>query len=179
MTKESRKNMKNIKTFLAIFSLVMAFALSASAQNITFTSLDGKKVDLDSEKGKVVVLAIGATWLPLSKNQASAINKLSRKYSGRDVSFYFIATDSNIAKSKNYASDDQVRLFGQNNKLTVSILRDAEGGASIKQYKVEQLPAFVILDKEGKAVGTPFSGSDSDPNNDISVELGRKIDQVL
>ena len=177
--KAFRKNMKNIKSIVAIFSLVIAFVLSASAQNVTFSSLDGKKVDLASEKGKVVVLAIGASWLPLSKDQAAAINKLSRKYSGRAVSFYFIATDSNVPKSKNYASDDQIRVFGQNSKLTVSILRDAEGGLSVKQYKVEQLPAFVILDKEGKIVGTPFSGADADPKNDISVELSGRIDKIL
>jgi thiol-disulfide isomerase/thioredoxin len=173
------KYMKNIKSILAVFSLVIVFALSASAQNVTFTSLGGEKIDLASQKGKVVVLAIGASWLPLSKDQAAAINKLSRKYNGRDVVFYFIATDSTSAKSKNYASDEQVRKFGETSKLTVSILRDADGVSTVKQYKIDQLPAFVILDKEGKLVGEPFSGVDSDPKNDISVLLSGKIDKVL
>lgn len=171
--------MKNIKSFLAVFSLVIAFALSVSAQNVTFTSLGGEKIDLDSQKGKVVVLAIGASWLPLSKDQAAAINKLTRKYSGRDVVFYFIATDSSSAKSKNYASDDQIRKFGETSKLTVSILRDSDGVSSVKQYKVDQLPAFVILDKEGKLAGEPFSGFDSDPKNDLSVLLSGRIDKIL
>lgn len=169
--------MKNIKAIFAIFGLLVAFSFAARAQDITFTSLDGAKINLASEKGKVVVLAIGASWLPLSKNQAVAINKLAKKYSGKDVAFYFIATDSTSAKSKNYASDDVIRKFTQSNKLTVSVLRDSDGTTSIKQYKIDQMPAFVILDKEGKIVGTPFGGID--PDTDISAILSPKIDAIL
>jgi hypothetical protein len=80
--------MKNIKSLLAIFSFVFAFSFTASAQDITFTSLDGEKVDLQSQKGKVVVLAIGASWLPLSK-ASRRINKLSRKYAGAMSRFFY------------------------------------------------------------------------------------------
>ncbi|HEY0462339.1 MAG TPA: TlpA disulfide reductase family protein [Pyrinomonadaceae bacterium] len=169
--------MKNIKSILAIFGLLIVFSFAIQAQNITFTSIEGAKVDLASQKGKVVVLGIGASWLPLSKDQAVAINKLSKKYAGRDVAFYFIATDSTSAKSKNYASDDDIRKFSQTNKLTISILRDADGATSIKQYKIDQMPAFVILDREGKLSGAPFGGID--PDTDISAILSKKIDAIL
>jgi thiol-disulfide isomerase/thioredoxin len=169
--------MKNIKSIFAVFGLLIAFSFAAAAQTITFTSLDGAKVDLASDKGKVVVLAIGASWLPLSKDQAVAINKLSKKYAGKDIAFYFITTDSTAAKSKNYASDDDIRKFGQANKLTISILRDSDGVLSKKQYKIDQMPAFIILDKEGKLAGTPFGGID--PDTDISVLLSKKIDAIL
>ena len=169
--------MKNIKLLLAIFGLLTAFSFSAAAQNITFTSLDGEKIDLQSQKGKVVVMAIGASWLPLSKGQADAINKLSRKYAGRDVAFFFIATDSETAKSKNYASNADIRKFGESSKLSVSILRDADGLQTVKQYKVDQLPTFIILDKSGKLATEPFGGID--PKSDISLLLSQKIDQIL
>ena len=169
--------MKNIKSILAVFGLLIAFSFAARAQNITFTSIDGAKVDLSSQKGKVVVLAIGASWLPLSKDQATAINKLAKKYAGKEVSFYFIATDSTSAKSKNYASDEDIRKFGQTNKLTISILRDSDGALVIKQYKIDQMPAFVILDKEGNVSGAPFGGID--PETDISVPLSKRIDPLL
>lgn len=170
--------MKNIKFLFAIFSLVTVFALAATAQRtVNFTSLSGEKIELESQKGKVVVMAVGASWLPLSKDQAAAINKLTRKYAGRDVVFYFIATDSSIAKSKNYASDEQIRKFGEDNKLSVSILRDSDGLQTVKEYKIDQLPSFIILDKQGKLAAGPFSGSD--PKNDISVTLSQKIDAIL
>lgn len=169
--------MKNIKLFFLTLSLVFAFIFSAQAQDVNFTTLGGEKIDLASEKGKVVVLAIGASWLPLSKNQAAAINKLKRKYTGSEVAFYFIATDSNVQKSKNYASNEQIQKFAESNQLTISILRDSDGVLSIKQYKVDQLPAFIILDKEGKLADGPFTGLD--PKSDISVPLAAKIDKLL
>jgi thiol-disulfide isomerase/thioredoxin len=169
--------MKNIKSIFAVLGLLLAFSFAARAQNITFTSLDGAKVDVSSQKGKVVVLAIGASWLPLSKDQAVAVNKLAKKYTGKDVAFYFIATDSTAAKSKNFASDDDIRKFSQSNKLTITILRDSDGVISKKQYKIDQMPAFIILDKEGKLAGTPFGGID--PDTDISAILSKKIDAIL
>ena len=169
--------MKNIKSILAVFGLLIAFSFAARAQTITFTSLEGTKVDLASQKGKIVVLAVGASWLPLSKDQAAAINKLSKKYAGQDVAIYFIATDSISPKSKNYATDDDIRKFGQTNKLTVSILRDSDGALLVKQYKIDQMPSFIILDKEGRLADGPFGGID--PKADISAILSQKIDKIL
>lgn len=169
--------MKHIKLLLAALIIAIAASFSVSAQDVTFTSLGGEKIDLASQKGKVIVLAIGASWLPLSRGQAAAINKLTNKYTDRDVAFYFIATDSTSAKSKNYASDDQIRKFAESNKLTISVLRDSDGSLSTKQYKIDQLPAFIILDKEGKTADGPFTGID--PKSDISIPLSQKIDKLL
>lgn len=169
--------MKNIKSIIAVFSLVFVFALSASAQNVVFTSIEGEKIDIQSQKGNVVVMAIGATWLPLSKNQSEAINKLAKKYAGRDVVFYFIATDSASEKSRNFASNEQLRTFVSNNKLSVNILRDSEGAISSRSFNIDQLPAFIVLDKEGKLATKPFSGID--PKTDISVPISQAIDRIL
>ena len=38
-------------------------------QTASLHTLDGEVVSLPTLKGKVVVLAIGASWLPLSKQQ--------------------------------------------------------------------------------------------------------------
>ena len=170
--------MKNIKLFLTSLTLVFAFSLMSSAQTISFTSIEGQKIDLEAEKGKVVVLAIGAQWLPLSNQQAISINKLSKKYTGKDVSFYFISADSSSPKSKNYASDDDLRKFASTNKLSVSILRDSDGAVSLKSFKIDQLPSFVILDKTGK-IATTFNGLDADPKSDISVKISQEVDKIL
>ena len=169
--------MKHIKLFFLSLSLVLTFAFGALAQEVNFTTLGGEKIDLAQDKGKVVVLAIGASWLPLSKNQATAINKLKRQYNDQEVVFYSIATDSNVQKSKNYASNEQIQRFAETNKLTISILRDSDGALSVKQYKVDQLPAFIILDKQGRVADGPFTGID--PKSDISEPLAAKINKLL
>ncbi len=92
--------------------------------------------------------------------------------------FYFISADSSSPKSKNYASDEDLRKFADTNKLTVSILRDSDGAVSLKKFNIDQLPSFVVLDKTGKVAST-FSGSDGDPKSDISVKISQEVDKIL
>ena len=145
------KNMKKIKSTLSSLSS-LPFSVdhqSFGAKYYVHLSY-GEKIDLEAQKGKVVVLAIGAQWLPLSNLQAEYINKLAKKYANRDVVFYFISADSTSEKSKNYASDEDIRKFADDNKLSVTVLRDSDGATSLKKFKIDQLPSFVILDKTGK-----------------------------
>lgn len=169
--------MKNIKSILAVFGLLIAFSFAAQAQAVSLTSLDGEKVNITGQTGKVVVLAVGATWLPLSKDQAVIINKLAKKYAGRDVVIYFVATDSANAKSKNFASNEEISAFETKNKLGVTTLRDSDGLLTLKKFAVDQLPSFVILDKTGKSIGEPFGGID--PESDISIPISKAIDKLL
>ncbi|CAN5866357.1 hypothetical protein BH20ACI4_BH20ACI4_16580 [soil metagenome] len=169
--------MKNIKILLAVFSLVMTFSFSALAQSKTLVSLDGGNINIEGQKGKITVLAIGASWLPLSKNQVETVNKLAKKYANKNVVFYFVATDSINAKSKNYASDDDLKKFVTKNKLTVATLRDSDGLLTIKSYKLDQLPAFVILGKDGVLATEPIGGID--PLTDISVPISEIIDKNM
>ena len=169
--------MKNIKSILAVFGLLVVFSLAVSAQT-NLTSLDGGKVNVEGQKGKVVVLAIGASWLPLSKEQAVITNKLAKKYAGRDVVIYFVATDSASVKSKNYAGDAELTAFATKNKLSVSVLRDSEGLQTLKKFGCDQLPSFVVLDQNGE-VAEVFGGIDTNPRNDLSVQISQTIDKLL
>lgn len=157
--------------------MLVVFALSVSAQT-NLTALDGSKVNVEGQKGKIVVLAIGASWLPLSKEQAAITNKLAKKYAGSDVAVYFVTTDSANAKSKNFASDEEVKAFATKNKLTVSVLRDSDGAQTVKKFEVDQLPSFVVLDQNGKVVQV-FGGIDTDPKNDLSAKISQTIDKLL
>ena len=171
--------MKNIKFLLVVFSLIFIFSSVGFAQNATLTALDGKSVSLSEQKGKVVVLAIGATWLPLSTNQAIVINQLSKKYLGKDVVIYFVATDSTAAKSKNFAGDDKLESFAVTNKMTAPILRDSDGATTLKKFNVDQLPAFVLIDKDGKMIGEAFGGVTPKQEKNLSDAISQAIDKAL
>jgi len=170
------KCMKTIKGFIAILTVTFAASFAASAQ-VNLTSLDGKSVNLEGQNGKVVVLAIGASWLPLSGKQAEFTNALAKKYTGKNVVFYFVATDSANPKSKNYATDDAIKKFAFGNKLTATVLRDSDGAATLKKFNVEQVPSFVILDKNGKQIGDVFGGID--PKYDVTIPISKAIDKIL
>jgi thiol-disulfide isomerase/thioredoxin len=166
------------KSFIwAVAMIAFTFTGSALAQSsLALKSLDGAMVDVQAQKNKVVVLAVGASWLPLSKDQAVIINKLVRKYGGQAVAIYWVSNDSDSTKSKNYATDEQLKAWADKNKLAATVLRDPTGQA-VKRFSVDQLPAFVVLDKTGKISGTSFGGID--PENDITPDIAAKIDALL
>lgn len=168
--------MKTLKT-TGLTLIVLALFAFATASQTPLPKLDGGTADVQAQKGKIVVLAIGASWLPLSNKQAEYTNMLAKKYAGRDVVFYFVMTDSTNVKSRNYADDASVRKFGTENKLTISILRDSDGSVVLKKFKFDQVPSFVILDKNGNQAGDAFEGID--PKFDITVPISKKVDSLL
>lgn len=151
---------------------------TAAPQAVEFTlrSIDGQMITSESLHGEVVVLAFGASWLPLSRTQLQGIRKLADKYSERGVVVYWVSTDSESPKSKNFATDDQLRAFAKKYGLSVTVLRDPDGKIS-RQFKVDQLPAIVILDKQGNSVGLPIGGLD--PEGNLTEQLAPRLEEVL
>jgi hypothetical protein len=168
--------MSTIRNFILGLAIFMSLAVAGSAQT-GLTALDGTKVSLASNKGKVVILAVGASWLPLSAKQAEFSNVLSKRYTGKDVVVYFVVTDSATARSKNYASNDDILKFTTASKLTVPVLRDPDGAVTLKLYNIDQLPSFVIIDKQGNQVGEPFGGID--PKSDVTIPISKAVDKLL
>lgn len=170
--------MKLIKTFAAALFVSALFAISAYSQ-VSLSSLDGNHVDIEGQRGKVVILAVGGNWvpLPLSTKLADFSNTLARRYTGKDVVVYFVSTDASAAKSRNFASDDDLRKFATTTKLNVPILRDPDGVVVLKRYAIDQVPAFVIIDKTGHQAGEVFGGID--PKNDVTLPISKAVDKLL
>jgi len=168
--------MNTIKSFIGVFALVAASVIAATAQT-SLPALNGSQVDLQGQRGKVVILALGASWLPLSGKQAEYTNMLAKRYTGKNVVVYFVATDSTTAKSKNFATNADIEKFVVGSKLAVPVLRDSDGTVTLKKFNVDQLPSFVILDKQGNVSGTAFGGID--PKFDITVPISKAVDKLL
>jgi cytochrome c biogenesis protein CcmG/thiol:disulfide interchange protein DsbE len=174
--------LKNRKSLLALFSLVLlASSLvlgqkgAAAPVDFSLRSIDGQTISAESLRGEVVVLAFGASWLPLSKAQLQGIRKLADEYSDRGVVVYWVSTESEDPKSKNFASDEQLRAFAQKYGLKVTVLRDPDGAVS-KRFGIDQLPSIVIIDKQGHA-SEPIGGLD--PNGNLANQLAERLDKVL
>lgn len=170
--------LNNQKRFLAglLVVLLSSFAIAQERVDFSLRSIDGQTVSSESLRGEVVVMAFGASWLPLSKTQLQGVRKLADEYSKRGVVVYWVSTESNDAKSKNFASDDQLKAFSQKYGLNVTVLRDPDGAVS-KRFGVDQLPSIVILDKEGNVSGAPIGGLD--PNGNLAAQLAPRLDKLL
>ncbi|MGI9068392.1 MAG: peroxiredoxin family protein [Pyrinomonadaceae bacterium] len=169
----------NRKPLLALFLVMLLGSSLALAQKgpiqFSLRSIDGQTITSDSLRGEVVVLAFGASWLPLSKTQLQGVRKLADEYSDRGVVVYWVSTESEDQKSKNFASDDQLRAFAQKYGLKVTVLRDPDGAVS-KKFGIDQLPSIVIIDKQGNA-SEPIGGLD--PNGNLAGQLASRLDKVL
>lgn len=172
----------NRKPLLALFLMVVIGSSLALAQNrepaqvdFSLRSVDGQTITSDSLRGEVVVLAFGASWLPLSKAQLQGIRKLADEYSDRGVVVYWVSTESADPKSKNFASDENLKAFAQKYGLKVTVLRDFDGAVS-KKFGIDQLPSIVIIDKQGNA-SEPIGGLD--PNGNLANQLASRLDKVL
>ncbi len=170
----------NRKRFLAVLLgiplAVLAVAQDRPGVQFSLRSIDGQTVTSDSLRGEVVVMAFGASWLPLSKTQLQGVRKLADEYSQRGVVVYWVSTESEDAKSKNFASDEQLRAFAQKYGLKVTVLRDPNGLVS-KKMGVDQLPSIVIIDKQGNVVGEPIGGLD--PGGNLAGQLATRLDRIL
>lgn len=141
-----------------------------------FRSIDGQAIGTSEVRGQVVVLVVGANWLPISRKQAQNIRKLANEYGKRGVVVYWVSTDSESPKSKNYASDEQLKAFSRRHDMNVTVLRDPEA-AIVKQMGVDQLPAIVILDKGGRVFRSPLAGLDLEDN--LTERLAEPLNAVL
>jgi thiol-disulfide isomerase/thioredoxin len=171
--------MRTVKGFIALLGLVTGFAVAASAQSLA--SLDGSRVALDAQQGKVVILSYGASWLPLSGKQAEFANQLAKKYAGRNVAVYYVLTDSSNPRSKNFASAEALQKWSFDNKVSVPVLIDADGAATFRKYRIEQVPSFIIIDRNGVLSGDPIGGieTSSTPGNDAVTRISRVVDRLL
>jgi peroxiredoxin len=180
--KKAQKARKKNRVLAALMMMTIAgctaFAQNPANRHVDFSlrSVDGQTVTSDSLHGEVVVLAFGASWLPLSKTQLQGVRKLADEYSSRGVVVYWVSTESDDSKSKNYASDEQLRTFAQKYGLKVTVLRDPDGVIS-KKFGVDQLPSIVILDKQGNVSDGPIGGLD--PTGNLASQLAARLDKLL
>ena len=123
----------------------------------SFRSLDGGNVTSSDLRGKVAVLIFGDSRLRITKEQAESVRLLAFEFAPKGVAFYLVSTDSETPRSKNYASDEEVRERLRRRGLQLTVLRDP-GGKTLRKYGKRQIPLVVVLDTEGRVEGKPLQG---------------------
>jgi peroxiredoxin len=154
-------------------------AASPAVEGVSFNlkTVEGGSITSEMLRGDVVVLAFGASWLPIPRAQVQGVQQLADEFGARDVRVYWVSTDSDSPKSKNYATDDQLRAFARRNTLKIAILRDPDG-TLFKTLGVErnQLPAIVIIDKQGN-VSEAIGGFASETS--LVEQLSPRLNKLL
>ncbi|HKG20472.1 MAG TPA: TlpA disulfide reductase family protein [Blastocatellia bacterium] len=164
--------LKDMKTVISMVVLTACLSLTAGAQDLTFVTPGGQTKALSGERGKVVVLLFGGVQDPQCRDEFKALQSLSERYRGKDVSIYWVSVDS-PAEVPDSRLTNPCGAAG-----SVVVLRDQNRGG-FKRYsgRVAQLPTIVVLNQQGELQGQPRGGFN--PNSDFVNDLANVIDGLL
>jgi len=112
---------------------------------LTFTAVDGQKVDLAKLRGKVVLLDFWATWCPPCVEEAPNVVAAYNKF--KDQGFEIIGISLDKTKSA-------LTKFTEENKMPWPQFFDGQGWGNefAKRFNIQAVPTMWLLDREGKLI---------------------------
>lgn len=116
-----------------------------------YKNFEGGKTSLDDFKGKYVYINLWATWCGSCYESIPSINKYVKKY--KDIKFISIAWQDDEKKWKKVVKERQFD--------GVQLLANADDNSFFDDYRVNSVPKYILLDKDGKIIiNNPPSPSD-------------------
>ena len=112
------------------------------APDFSLADINGKRFDLSDFKGKYVYMDIWATWCGPCKVQIPFMKELEKQY--HDAPIYFVSVSLDKLEDKPIWE----KMVRENQMSGVQLFAGREDNFGF-DYKIEYIPTFIILDKEG------------------------------
>jgi thiol-disulfide isomerase/thioredoxin len=128
----------------------------------------GKKTTkLSDFKGKYVYIDVWATWCGPCRAEIPALQKIAKKYRGKNIEFVSISIDTDKDKEK-------WKTFVKEKKLSgVQLFADKNWNSDfVKAFGISAIPRFILIDPTGKVVK-------ADAARPSSLKLQEDIDKLL
>jgi|GEM_PF-500658 len=138
------------------YNTLKNLAPGKKSPSFAFPQTNGNILKLEDLKGKYVFIDVWATWCEPCKKEIPAMKALEEKYKGK-VTFISISVDSPQDKDAwaKFVEKEDLRgyqLFADN----------AFNSFFIKQYDIDAVPRFILIDKEGKIISADAPKPSSD-----------------
>ena len=131
------------------------------APDFVLADREGNAVQLSDYRGKVVYLDFWATWCSPCVRMMPHSQRLQDQFENQDVVFLFVSLDKNKSSWE---------TFVKNNKLSgVHVATDNKNiyqSEIAKLYRVKHLPAYFLIDKNGKISRSPAKS----PSSSLIIE---------
>lgn len=115
-----------------------ALEIGSAAPAFDLPGLDGKKVSLDSYKGKIVLLDFWATWCGPCRMTMPVLDRLQKEYPG----------DMTVLAINLQEPSDVVQKYVREQGLAARVLLD-ESGTVGETYGTGSIPMQVLVDRAG------------------------------
>lgn len=134
-----------------------------AAPAFVLTTIEGRSIDSNSLRGKVVLVNFWATWCGPCKEEMPALERLQESFGGKDFALLAVTTDQQL---------EGIRTFVRTLGLEFPILLDDTKDVSAA-FGVRGLPTTVLIDRQGRLVGRAVGPRAWD--NEESVALIRQV----
>ncbi|HEV7280382.1 MAG TPA: TlpA disulfide reductase family protein [Pirellulaceae bacterium] len=147
------KGDENGPEVLAQLEAVMRRAtLLGEKLKLTGTTFKGKKFDIDSLKGKVVLVDFWATWCPPCRAEHPNMLANYRKYKEKGFEIVGVSLDQDREALTEYLEESEGDWI---------ILHDGEGeNPAMEYYAIEGIPTMFLLDEQGAVISTEARGEE-------------------
>jgi len=161
------------KSLIAAVILVLLVSLAIlihnrnNAPDLTFTTIEGKKISMADLKGKVVIVNFWATNCLACVTEMPALVNTYQQYRKKGLEI--------IAVAMPYDPPAQVLNYATQKKLPFPVMHDGLAEITEKFGNVDLTPTTFIFDKQGKQLQRTIGALDFVKLNQLlSVELTAK-----
>lgn len=130
-------------------------------------TLDGSKLDMNTFKGKVLVVNIWGSWCAPCEREAPYLEHAYEAYKDKGVQFVGIDTRDDTAQARAFAKEKQISYPNLVDGDDESLLSQLVGITSL-----QNVPSTIIVDRDGKVAWRALRGVDYD-------ELAAALDTVV
>jgi thiol-disulfide isomerase/thioredoxin len=151
---------------LALFAgLAIAVLQKPKAPEVTFTTLDGKKISMNSLRGKTVLVNFWATDCPGCVKEIPALVETYKRY--KDKNFEVIAV------AMPYDPPAQVLNYTKEKALPFAVMHDGFGEMVAAFGKVDLVPTSYVYDPQGRRLQKVIGELDFNQLQKLIEQQGR------
>jgi thiol-disulfide isomerase/thioredoxin len=137
-----------------------------SPKFVDYENYKGGTTSLEDLKGKYIYIDVWATWCGPCKAEIPSLKKVEKKYHNKNIEFVSISID----KTKDY--DAWRKMIADKELKGVQLIADKDWkSAFVKEYHIQGIPRFILIDPQGKVVKSSAPRPSSTELIDLFTEL--------
>ena len=161
------KDEKALNSINKRYSIIKKISKGNASPQFSYKDINDKTISLKNLTGNYVYIDVWATWCAPCRGEIPSLKKMEEEYSDKPIKFVSISVDSkkDFDKWKNFVKENDLK--------GLQLYADKSWKSNfMRQYLVESIPRFILLDKKGKII-------DSDATRPSNPQLKNQLDKLL